>query len=193
MGRWEPDAQGRLERAAERLWSDRGFEETTVADIAAAAGLTSRTFFRYFDDKRDVLFSRAAQLQEFLVEAVADAPAGPPPFVVVVEAFAAAAEPIFERHRAFARERQKIILTHPDLQERQLTKHATLTAALADALRARGVDEPVARLAAGAGVSVFHLAFGQWVRDEGGRRLCEFIRAGADDLRRATGSGSEPT
>lgn len=193
MGRWEPDARGRLEQAALRLWSERGFDETTVADIAAAAGLTSRTFFRHFSDKREVLFCRAAQFQQFLVDAVENAPTGTGPFEAVVEAFAAAADSIFQPYRVFARERHKIVSAQPDLRERELIKMASVTAALADALRARGTDDTLAQLAAGAGVSVFHLAFTQWVDDGEDRRLSDIVRAGADDLRRVTGAVGSPT
>jgi hypothetical protein len=60
MTRWEPNARGRLEQAALALYGERGFENTTVAEIAARAGLTERTFFRHFADKREVLFAGGA-------------------------------------------------------------------------------------------------------------------------------------
>ena len=74
MGRWEPNARGRLEQAAMELYLERGFDQTTVAEIAERAGLTERTFFRHFADKREVLFAGAGALQELLVSAVAGAP-----------------------------------------------------------------------------------------------------------------------
>jgi len=120
MTRWEPDARGRLQAAAMELFRDRGFEATTVADIAERAGLTERTFFRHFADKREVLFGGAKALQEFLVARVEQAPAGLPPLEVVTEALAAAAVGIFEDLREFAVQRQAIIAANPELSEREL-------------------------------------------------------------------------
>src|ERR1700721_1862099 len=79
MGRWEPDARGRLAQAASPLYGERGFEQTTVAEIAERAGLTERTFFRHFADKREVLFAGADALRELLVDTVAKAPASAAP------------------------------------------------------------------------------------------------------------------
>src|ERR1700729_3568856 len=98
MTRWEPNASGRLQRAALELYSERGFDETTVAEIAKRAGLTERTFFRHFADKREVLFWGAGMLQEHVVEAVVNAPAS----AVPIDAVAAALEatgPLFEQRR----------------------------------------------------------------------------------------------
>src|SRR5580704_2733298 len=105
MGRWEPDARGRLERAALALFGERGFEHTTVAEIAKRAGLTERTFFRHFADKREVLFAGASELQELLVSAVADAPDSLAPIEVVAAALRAAGARLQER-RDHARQRQ---------------------------------------------------------------------------------------
>ena len=105
MGRWEPDSRGRLEQAALGLYGERGFDNTTVADIAARAGLTERTFFRYFADKREVLFSGAGALQELLVAAVATAPDAAAPIDAVAAALDAAGA-LFEERRHFARQRQ---------------------------------------------------------------------------------------
>src|SRR5580704_7074757 len=102
MARWEPDAAGRLVEAAMQLYRERGFDRTTVADIAARAGLTERTFFRYFADKREVLFSGAGRLQDFLVERVARAPASMSPIDAVARALAETGE-LFEQRRDFVR------------------------------------------------------------------------------------------
>src|ERR1700751_2295289 len=133
MSRWEPNARGRLEEAARELYRERGFDQTTVAEIAERAGLTERTFFRYFADKREVLFWGSGRLQALLVEGVAGAPEGTAP----MDAVAAAPEAtsiVFEERRAFARERQALISAHPELQERELIKLASLAAAIAEAL-----------------------------------------------------------
>src|SRR3981081_1573852 len=97
MTRWEPDSRGRLEQAALALYGERGFENTTVAEIAARAGLTERTFFRYFADKREVLFWGAGALQELLVSAVASAPDGIPPIVAIATALETAGALLQER------------------------------------------------------------------------------------------------
>src|SRR5580700_5873326 len=106
MGRWQPDARGRLGRAAMELYRARGFDSTTVAEIAERAGLTERTFFRYFADKREVLFGGSSELQEFLVSSVVGAPASLPPMEAITWALSAAATEIFEERREFARQRQ---------------------------------------------------------------------------------------
>src|SRR5262245_50710699 len=154
MGRWEPNARGRLEAAALALYGERGFEQTTVAEIAERAGLTERTFFRYFADKREVLFGGAGGLQELLVAALAATPPATAPIDAVAVAVEAAAEMMQER-RSFARRRQAVIAATPELQERELIKLAGLSAALADTLRQRGVPDPSATLAAEAGIAVF--------------------------------------
>src|SRR5262245_30418550 len=126
MGRWEPDARGRLVKAAMALYGERGFDETTVAEIAARAGLTERTFSRYFADKREVLFSGATALEARLVNAVAETPDATAPLDVVAAALDAAAAALEER-RAFAQQRAALIAAHADLRERELIKLATLT------------------------------------------------------------------
>ena len=136
MPRWEPDSRGRLEQAALELYGERGFEQTTVAEIAKRAGLTERTFFRNFADKREVLFGGAGVLQELLVGAVADTPASTAPIDAVAAGLDAAAALLQER-REYARRRHAVITANPGLQERELIKLASLASALADTLRAR--------------------------------------------------------
>ena len=164
MGRWEPNARGRLEQAALELYVERGFEQTTVAEIAERAGLTERTFFRHFADKREVLFAGAGALQEFLVSAVADAPDSVAPIDAVAAALEAAGALLQER-REYARQRQAVIAANAELQERELIKLASLAAALAGALRRRGVTDPAASLTAEAGIAVFKIAFERWVNE----------------------------
>src|SRR5271165_3407449 len=128
MSRWEPDAAGRLARAAMDLYLERGFEETTVAEIAKRAGLTERTFFRHFADKREVLFAGAAVLQEHLVGVVHEAPPGLAPVDAAISGVTAGGALIQER-RDFARQRYEIIAANAELQERELIKMASLSAA----------------------------------------------------------------
>src|SRR5947209_8083763 len=136
------------------LYTERGFEQTTVAQIAKRAGLTERTFFRHFADKREVLFGGAGALQELLVSTVARAPDTAAPLDAVAAALEAAGALLQER-REFARQRQTIIAANAELQERELIKLATLASAIADTLRRRGVTDPAASLAADAGIAVF--------------------------------------
>jgi|SRR5450755_1994778 AcrR family transcriptional regulator len=185
MGRWEPNPRGRLEQAALELYGERGFEQTTVAEIAERAGLTERTFFRHFADKREVLFSGAGSLQELLVTTLAEAPDSLPP----IEAVAAALEAVgalFKGRRDFARQRQRIIVDNVELRERELIKLATLSAALADTLRRRGVAEPAASLTADAGIAVFRIAFERWVAETNREELSAIIRESLDELKAVT-------
>ncbi|MEV6703716.1 TetR family transcriptional regulator, partial [Streptomyces sp. NPDC051453] len=109
MGRWEPNARGRLANAALELYSERGFEQTTVAEIAKRAGLTERTFFRHYADKREVLFAGSSQLEEAFVKAVADVPQSAAPIDAVAVGLDALAE-YFADRRDFARRRQAVIM-----------------------------------------------------------------------------------
>ena len=181
MARWEPDSRGRLEQAAFDHYRDRGFDRTTVAEIAERAGVTERTFFRHFTDKREILFSGAALLQALLVDAVAGAPEGASPFEAV-RASLEAAGAFFEDRREFSRQRQAIILGSEELRERELIKLATLAAALADALRRRGVADPEAALTGEVAIAVFRVAFEGWVGDDDPRSLTSRIRASFDAL-----------
>jgi len=185
MARWEPDSRGRLEQAALALYGERGFENTTVAEIAERAGLTERTFFRHFADKREVLFGGAGMLQELLVSTVAGAPDGTAPIDAVRAALEAAGNVLQER-RAFARQRQAVITANAELQERELIKLASLAAALAEALRRRGVNGPAAILTAEAGIAVFRVAFERWVEETNQRDLPLLIRESFDELRAVT-------
>jgi AcrR family transcriptional regulator len=192
MARWEPDAAGRLAEAAMQLFRERGFDRTTVADIAARAGLTERTFFRYFADKREVLFSGGPMLQDFVVERVANAPPKMPPIDVVARALAETGE-IFEPRRDFARQRQVLITTHAELHERELIKLASLSVAIAEALRKRGVRGAAASLAAEAGMAIFKRAFEAWVSDGKKRDLGFHVRAAHAELESVVGSARRRT
>jgi AcrR family transcriptional regulator len=176
MSRWEPGALGRLEKAALELFVEDGYQQTTVAEIAARAGVTERTFFRYFTDKREVLFGGGHELEEHLVRLVAGAPAGAAPFDAIASAFEATAGDFFADRQAYARQRQAIINSSPDLQERELLKLASLTAALAGALAGRGVGEPTASLAAESGVAVFKTSFPRWVSEGNEKDLTQIIK-----------------
>lgn len=164
MGRWQPDARARLQQAALALYGERGYEQTTVAEIAERAGLTKRTFFRYFADKREVLFWGSELLEQRMVAAVEMAPGSASALDLIGVALDSAAER-FEEVREFAGPRHRIIASSPELRERELIKAASLAAAMARALGARGFDDTAATLAACTATTVMHVAFEQWVDD----------------------------
>jgi AcrR family transcriptional regulator len=189
MTRWEPNARGRLELAALELYRERGYDQVTVAEIASRAGLTERTFFRYFADKREVLFYGSGMLQEQIVGGIGDAPAGLPPLDVVGAALESAAQ-VFDARRELAWQRQAIVDANPELRERELIKLATLAAAIADALRVRGVPDPAASLAAEAGIAVFKIAFRRWVSEDVEQPMALIIRQSLTDLKTITAAPS---
>ncbi len=185
MSRWEPNARGRLEQAALELCVERGFDQTTVAEIAQQAGLTERTFFRYFADKREVLFWGAGTLQDLLESTVAAAPASVAPLAAVATALEAAGALLQER-RDSVRQRQTIIAANAELRERELIKLAALAAAIAAALRRRGVRESAASLTAEAGIAVFRIAVERWINETSQRDLSRVIRESFDELKAVT-------
>ena len=183
MPRWEPDGVGRLQAAAFELFAEQGFERTTVAEIARRAGLTRRTFFNHFADKREVLFGLGSEFQQEVVREIAAGADALPPLDVVVRALQAASEEMFEGRRAAVARRQEIIDANPELQERELGKRAALTDAVAAALRARGLDPETALLAAGAGMLVQQTAVRRWTRPAESRPLRELLPEALRSLR----------
>jgi AcrR family transcriptional regulator len=188
MSRWETDAPGRLQRAAVELFLERGFDQTTVAEIAARAGLTERTFFRYFSDKREVLFSGSKALEETLVQAIREAPPALAPIDVAGEAVVAVAD-LFEGRHEQVRLRSRIVDSHSELQERELIKMASLRSSLAGGLRARGVAEQTAAMAADLGIAVFSNAFQRWVAGSADRTFSAIAREALGELK-AVAAGS---
>ncbi|MGA2928339.1 MAG: TetR family transcriptional regulator [Solirubrobacteraceae bacterium] len=168
--------------AAIELFDEQGYEATTVAEIAERAGLTKRTFFRYFSDKREVLFSGSQELQRIWLDGVAAAPAEASPLAVVAAGFDPVAEMFTERH-PFARIRAQIIEDNPELQERELIKLQGLAGAIKGALVKRGISMNAAILAAQAGVTVFHVAFAHWVRQNDPTAFRRLMDESLEDLR----------
>ena len=185
MARWEPDARGRLEQAALELYGENGFENTTVAEIAARAGLTERTFFRHYADKREVLFGGGSMLADALVGPVAAAPQSATPIGAVAAGLEAAAE-LMEGRLEFARRRQAIIAASAELRERELIKLSSLSASLAEALRIRGVPESEADLTGEIAIAVFRIAFARWVDGGNARPFPELMRESLEQLTAVT-------
>jgi AcrR family transcriptional regulator len=162
MGRWEPDARGRMIRAAMDLFAEHGFEQTTAGDIAERAGVTERTFFRHFTDKREVLFDGSGTMARTTYDAIMAAPADLAPLDAALAGIVAGGGLLADR-RDHAVRRSRIIAANPSLQERELLKLAAMADTTAEALRTRGVAEPTASLAAHSAVAVFQVAFAHWV------------------------------
>jgi AcrR family transcriptional regulator len=188
MGRWQPDSRGRLQESALALYSERGFDQTTAAQIADRAGLTERTFFRHFADKREVLFGGAALLQERIVAGVAGAQSSDGPFDAVSQGLDAAADMLGESRRDLALQRQEVIAANPELRERELTKLADYAASVAAVLRQRGVREPQATMAAELGMTVLRVALMQWASGDDGRELGTIMRDSLAKLRAVAAS-----
>ncbi len=187
MARWEPDARGRLEKAAMELFQKRGYAQTTVEHIAAHAGLTERTFFRYFSDKREVLFSGSKELEKAIIERIEAAPREASPLDVVVGAFeVAGAELMARRDLTFVRARYALVTKHAEIQERELIKLASLAVAVTRALHARGVAEPSASLAAEAGIAVFKIGFERWLSARKPHDFAAHVREAAGALQALT-------
>ncbi len=183
MTRWGPDAKGRLMQSALELYAKRGYDQTTVAEIAERASLTERTFFRHFADKREVLFAGSNNLRDLLVTAVAGAPSSAAPLEAVTAGLLAASVVFSEERRDYARRRQAIIAANAELRERELIKLAALASAIADTLRRRGVPDPAASLSAEAGIAVFRVAFERWVDAHTELGWSELVRNSLTELK----------
>ena len=187
MGRWAPGARERLVLAAVDLFHDQGYDETTVAQIAERAGVTKSTFFRHFTDKRELLVAGQAALSGLLAEGIAAAPAE----VSVLDAVAAglrrAASAYGELSREIAPRIQALVSASAELRERSAQKSVGLSAAMQEALVARGVEPVVARLAAELGVLAHHKAFERWAAepDATTEAMADYSVEALDELRAA--------
>jgi AcrR family transcriptional regulator len=182
MARWEPNARERLVESAMALFEERGYARTTVSDIVRRAKLGDRTFFRYFSDKREVLFSGSDVMAKLVADAVAAAPKAATPVEVVLGAIDATAR-VIEAGGDFPRRRLALVAAHAELQERELTKSTQLAALLAAGLRARGLSAGTAELLAMTGMVVFQNALGRWAHDAQGRDLKHHVRKAFAELR----------
>ncbi|TDD85473.1 TetR family transcriptional regulator [Actinomadura darangshiensis] len=181
MPRSGAQARRRLQQAALELYREHGFDQTTTAQIAARAGVNERTFFRHFPDKREVLFDGEADLRAALMRAVAEAPDGLQPLEILLSAFQKAGR-ILEDNRPFSEPRLEVIAATPALRERELAKAASLTGAVAEALRQRGVGDRLATLAAQTGWAAFHQAAQAWI-DDPSQSLDAHLHQAFHDLR----------
>jgi len=171
MGRWEPDARMRLERAALDLFVEHGFDQVTVPEITASAGLTTRTFFRHFADKREVLFADADQMPTLATRLVLDAPPELGPIDVVAQGLPMLASSAFDGRLEQLQQRKAVIDGNDGLRERELRKMERLVDAIAEAFRVRGVDELTAAVVAETTVGVVKVALRRWIESDGEESL----------------------
>jgi AcrR family transcriptional regulator len=181
MGRWEPNPRGRLAKAAVELYAAQGFEHTTGAQIAARAGMHERSFFRLFPDKREVFFYALEVAQRDAVAAIAEAPEDTSPADAVTAALEQRCA-LIQHNRGAATIRQSLIAANPELGERDLSKHAELAAAMAEALRERGTSEPAASLIADTATAVFRIAVHRWISTPEQPDLPTLFRDSLDEL-----------
>lgn len=182
MGRWGSNTHNLLEQTAMELYLEHGFTQTTVAEIAERAGLTERTFFRHFADKREVLFGGSSLLQEIIIGVIETAPKTASPINAVTAGLEDAGR-WFQTNPERSRKRQTIIDSNPELQARELSKLATLASAIADALRKRGVADPMASLTAEVGIVVFRTAFERLIHETNQPNWSQLVRQSLKELK----------
>ena len=181
MARWQPDGRRRLQDAALELYGERGFAEVTAAAVAERAGLTERTFFRHFADKKEILFGDEDAIASVLVDAVSAAQPSASPIEAVLAGVVALSESAAGRRDRMLK-RDRIIEQSAELRERELAKFAAWSVALAECLRERGVVEP--ELIAEVSVATFRMVFRRWLDDENpARTLAEAVRDGFAAIR----------
>ncbi len=190
MGRWEPGARERLVLAAVDLFTEQGYDATTVAQIAERARVTKSTFFRHFPDKRELLVAGQEALSRLLAEGIAEAPDGSSPLEAVAAGLERAASMMGPMNRELAPRLKAAVAASAELQERDALKSVSLAAAMTAALVARGVPDPTAALAGELGILAFKRGFAEW--SEGGPdaedELAGYTLAALDELRTATAS-----
>lgn len=191
MPRWKPDARQRLTLAALDLFSERGFDETTVAEIAERAGLTRSTFFRHFADKREILTAGQQILSRLLAEGIADAPEGSSPLDAVGIGLDRASGVMTDFNRELGPRLNAVIEANQELRAREAMKSSGMAAVMAEALRKRGVPEAAAQVSAELGVLAFGTGYRRWAdteRAEDAGELISHTRAAFAELRAAAAS-----
>ena len=180
MGRWEPGAAGRLQTAAVKLFVDQGFAATTVPQIAARAGLTTRTFFRHYADKRDVLFAGEEELPEVVAQVFAHAAPDLGPLDVVVHGLQTVVAPRLQAHHAELRIRRDILRSDASLLERDASKLASLGRAATTGFADRGLSPLHAGTAAALAVGIYDVALNLWLDGDGTPTFVDTIATARD-------------
>ena len=185
MSRWRPDARERLEHAALELFAEQGFAATTVPQITERAGLTTRTFFRHYADKREVLFAGESELPDMARRMIVEAPAEADPLALVIGGLRTVVETRFEGRQADLRRRREIVRSDPGLGERELRKRAAICEAIGAGFRERGVPAMTAALLAETGSTLLFVSIQQWLDSDGDRPLRHFVDQALESLRSA--------
>jgi AcrR family transcriptional regulator len=183
VSRWRPDARERLERAALELFAEQGFAATTVPQITERAGLTTRTFFRHYADKREVLFAGEGELPAMARRMIVEAPAGIDPLTLIIGGLRTVVETRFEGRKADLRRRREIVRSDPGLGERELRKRAAICEAVGEGFRERGVPAMTAALLAETVSTLLFVSIQQWLDQDGDRPLLHFAEEALESLR----------
>ncbi len=188
MARWEPNTRERLIRAALDLFTEQGYDATTVSQIAErAGGLTKMTFFRHFPDKREVLFAAGQEIHSrLLADAITAAPGPATPLQAVAAGLDALTGTFTDDRREFAARLRAVIAANGELRERAVFKRAGLTEAMRAALEKRGVPDPAASVAAELGIGAYYRAFDQWADPASRQTLTELTHRALEQARAAT-------
>ncbi|MEU5599961.1 helix-turn-helix domain-containing protein [Streptomyces sp. NPDC020298] len=189
-GLGQPGARERLVVAAVDLFTEQGYDATTVAQIAERAGVTKSTFFRHFPDKRELLVAGQETLSRLLTEGIAEAPGDASPLEAVAAGLERAASAMGPMNRELAPRLKAAVAASAELQERDALKSVSLAAAMTTALVARGIPDPTAALAGELGVLAFKRGFAQWSEGDrdGKDELAGYTLAALDELRAASAS-----
>ena len=190
MPRWAPGVRERLVLAAVDLFTEQGYDATTVTQIAERAGVTKSTLFRYFPDKREILAAGQETLSRLLADGIAEAPEGASPLEAVAAGLERVSGEMGPMNREFGPRMKAAVAANAELQERDALKSVGLAAAITTALIARGVPDPTAHLAGELGVLAFKRGYTQWsvVERESENDLAHYTLAALDELREATAS-----
>lgn len=193
MARWDAGAPERLRQAALDLFGEHGYDAVTVTQIAERAGLTRRTFHRYFPDKREILFAGSERLPLAVAEAVLAADPALAPLRAALSALRAVGTEVSAMVTDSGR-RRAIIASSAELLERERSKSAEVTAALREALERRGAGPAEAHIAARVASVVSEDAFGHWAEGEGPFAACfDAAEAALHTVLRASGASAPPS
>jgi AcrR family transcriptional regulator len=188
MARWEPGARERLVVAAVELFTEQGYDATTVTQIAERAGVTKSTLFRYFPDKREILAAGQETLSQLLAAGITEAPADATPLEAVAAGLERVSSAMGQMNRDLGPRMKAAVAASAELRERDALKIVGLAASMAEALIARGVPEVTSQLAAELGVLAFKRGYTQWSIDDrdSEHALAHYALAALDELRAAS-------